>query len=108
MTGASRYTSLPLARLLRIDHLVTTEFEVGPDGRFTGRPEEPLCLGHGKVVRAERLAKSLGFELKDATFYSDSISDLPLLERVGEPVVVNPDPRLRRTALARGWPVQRW
>ena len=108
VTGASRYASRPLARLLRIDHLVTTEFEVGPDGRFTGRYEEPLCLGHGKVTRAERLASELGFRLKDATFYSDSISDLPLLERVGEPVAVNPDLRLRRTALARGWRVLRW
>lgn len=107
VTGASPYASWPLARRLRIDHVVCTEFEV-KDGVFTGRPEAPLCLGEGKVVRAERLAKSLDFKLEDAIFYTDSISDLPLLERVAERVIVNPDPRLRRVAERRGWRVERW
>ncbi len=107
VTGASPYASWPLARRLRIDHVVATQFEI-EGGVFTGRPEAPLCLGEGKVVRAERLAKSLGFRLKDAIFYTDSISDLPLLLRVAEPVAVNPDPRLRRIAQRRGWRIERW
>jgi HAD superfamily hydrolase (TIGR01490 family) len=107
VTGASPYFSWPLARRLRIDHVVATEFEV-VGGVFTGRTDPPLCLGEGKVVRAERLAKSLGFRLEDAIFYTDSISDLPLLERVAERVIVNPDPRLRRVAEQRGWRTERW
>ena len=107
VTGASPYASWPLARRLRIEHVVSTVFEV-EGGIFTGRAEPPLCLGEGKVIRAERLAKALDFRLEDAVFYTDSISDLPLLERVAEPVVVNPDPRLRRLAAQRGWRIERW
>jgi HAD superfamily hydrolase (TIGR01490 family) len=108
VTGASPYAAWPLARRLGIEHVVSSVFEVGDDGRFTGRPEQPLCLGEGKVLRAERLARAEGFRLEDATFYTDSVSDLPLLLRVAEPVVVNPDPRLRREAERRGWRIERW
>src|SRR5207245_6089160 len=54
---------------------------------------------------AERFAAAEGIELAQSYFYTDSITDLPVLERVGEPRVVNPDPRLRRLAVRRGWPV---
>jgi HAD superfamily hydrolase (TIGR01490 family) len=108
VTGASRYASLPLARILGIEHLVSSVLEVDESGRFTGRVERPLCFGAGKLERAERLAAECGFRIEEATFYTDSLSDLPLLERVAEPVVVNPDPRLRREAARRGWRVERW
>jgi phosphoserine phosphatase len=93
---------------LKIEHVVSTVFEVDERGCFTGRAVQPLCLGEGKVTRARVLAEAHGFRFEDATFYSDSISDLPLLERVGEPVAVNPDPRLRRVAERRGWRIERW
>jgi HAD superfamily hydrolase (TIGR01490 family) len=108
VTGTSPYASRPLARRLKIEHVVSTVFEVDERGCFTGRPVQPICLGEGKVTRARALAEAHGFRLEDATFYSDSISDLPLLERVGEPVAVNPDPRLRRVAERRGWRIERW
>jgi HAD superfamily hydrolase (TIGR01490 family) len=108
VTGASPYAARPLAQLLGIDHVVSSVFEMDADGCFTGRAEQPLCLGPGKVERAERFARHQGFRLEDAVFYTDSISDLPLLERVREPVVVNPDPRLRRVAERRGWRVETW
>ncbi len=101
VTGATRYAARPLARRLGIDHVVASELEVDAQGRFTGRVVDPLCYGHGKVERAERLAKALGFEIAEASFYSDSFTDLPLLERVAEPIVVNPDGRLRRVAQRR-------
>jgi HAD superfamily hydrolase (TIGR01490 family) len=108
VTGASPYASWPLARRLGIEHVVATTFELDARGRFTGRPEEPICLGEGKLLRAERLARAHGFSLDEATFYTDSVSDLPLLERVAVPVIVNPDPRLARIAAARRWRVERW
>ena len=108
VTGASPYASRPLARRLQIPHVVSTVFEVDERGRFTGRPVRPFCFGEGKLERARALAEAEGFLLSDATFYSDSISDLPLLEWVGEPVAVNPDPRLRREAARRGWRIERW
>jgi HAD superfamily hydrolase (TIGR01490 family) len=108
VTGASPYTAWPLARLLGIDHVVASPFEIDAERRFTGLPEMPLCIGPGKVERAERLARAQGFRLEDAVFYTDSISDLPLLERVAEPIAVNPDPRLERVASRRGWRTERW
>lgn len=106
-TGASPYAARPLARMLQIPHVLASEIEVA-EGMFTGRPVLPLCYGDGKVARARALLEAGGIELGDATFYSDSITDLPLLEAVGEPVVVNPDPRLMRIARQRGWPIERW
>ncbi len=108
VTGATPYVARPLGRLLDIDHVVASELEVDASGRFTGRPVEPLCFGEGKVTRTTALAKTHGFALEEAAFYTDSLTDLPLLERVGERVIVNPDPRLRRLANARAWPVERW
>lgn len=108
VTGATVYAARPLARRLRIDHLVASELEIDANGCLTGRPVPPLCFGEGKVLRTERLARDLGFRLDEATFYSDSLTDLPLLERVAEPVAVNPDPRLRRLARRRGWRIERW
>jgi HAD superfamily hydrolase (TIGR01490 family) len=108
VTGASPYMARPLARRLGIPHLVSTELEVDRAGRFTGRVVEPLCYAHGKDQRAGELARRLGFRLDDAVFYSDSFTDLPLFERVGTPVAVNPDPRLSRVAKRLGWRVERW
>lgn len=108
VTGASFYASRPLARLLDIPHVVSTVFEVDERKVFTGRPVEPLCFGEGKLARAERFAEEVGLPLEDAVFYTDSHSDLPLLERVAEPVAVNPDPRLARIAASRGWRVETW
>jgi HAD superfamily hydrolase (TIGR01490 family) len=108
VTGASPYSARPLARHLGIEHVVASELEVGPDGRFTGRYLEPLCYGDGKLTRARGLAEKLGFALAEATFYTDSLTDLPLLEAVRTPVAVNPDVRLARLARRRGWRIERW
>lgn len=108
VTGATRYASRPLARILDIHHVVASELEVDGEGRFTGRAEQPLCFGEGKLTRALELSRRLGFELEEATFYTDSISDLPLLLKVREPVAVNPDPRLKREAARRGFRVVYW
>ena len=108
VTGATPYAARPLARELGIDHVVCTELEIDGEGCFTGRVSPPLCYGAGKITRLATIAESLGFSVEDATFYSDSITDLPLLERVKTPVVVNPDARLRRVALRRGWRIERW
>jgi HAD superfamily hydrolase (TIGR01490 family) len=108
VTGASFYASRPLARLLDIPHVVSSMFEVDDRAIFTGRAVEPLCFGQGKLQRAERFAAEAGLPLEGAVFYTDSHSDLPLLERVAEPVAVNPDPVLSRVAAARGWRVERW
>jgi HAD superfamily hydrolase (TIGR01490 family) len=108
VTGASRYAAQPLARSLGIPHVVSSELECDAEGNFTGRHVPPLCLGEGKIARTERLAREHGFDVRDAVFYTDSISDLPLMERVRTAVAVNPDPRLARVARERRWRVERW
>jgi HAD superfamily hydrolase (TIGR01490 family) len=107
VTGATRYVAEPLARELGIECVVCTELEV-ENGRFTGRPVDPLCYGDGKLALARRAGEKFGFGLSDATFYSDSITDLPLLAAVGVPVAVNPDARLLRAARRRSWKIERW
>jgi len=104
LTAGTRYLNDFIAAELGIDHVLATELEVC-DGRFTGQAVLPLCYGRGKIERAERFAAEHGIDLSRSYFYSDSISDLPMLERVGEPRVVCPDPRLRREARRRGWPI---
>lgn len=107
VTGATPYAARPLARELQIPHVVATNLEV-ESGRFTGRVKHPMSYGQGKVVLSEELARAEGFSLDEATFYSDSITDLPLLERVGTPIAVNPDARLKRIAKRRSWRIERW
>jgi HAD superfamily hydrolase (TIGR01490 family) len=108
ITGTNAYAARPLARHLGIAHVVASELEVGPDGRFTGRLVEPLCYGPGKVARAAALGAELGFRVEEATFYSDSYTDLPLLAAVRTAVIVNPDLRLRTEARRRGWRIEQW
>ena len=108
VTGATPYAARPLARELGIDQIICTELEVDDAGRFTGRAIEPLCYGPGKIELTRRIAERENFELSEATFYSDSITDLPLLEHVKSPIVINPDRRLRKVASHRGWRIERW
>jgi HAD superfamily hydrolase (TIGR01490 family) len=107
VTGATRYVAEPVAAELGIEHVICSELEIEA-GRFTGRVVEPLCYGLGKVERTSRIAERHGFRLEEAVFYSDSITDLPLLEVVHAPIVINPDRRLRRIAQKRGWPIEAW
>lgn len=104
ISNAMTYAVAPLARYLGVPHILATRLEVR-QGIFTGDYIHPLCFRQGKVFWAEKLARELGAELSQGTFYTDSITDLPLLERVKNPRVVNPDLRLRRLARSRGWPV---
>src|SRR5207249_11664899 len=106
LTSATRYLAEPLAADLGIEHLLVTQLLVA-DGRFTGEAVRPVCYGDGKSFWAERLAGTLGLDLARSYFYTDSITDLPVLERIGEPRIVNPDPRLGRVAARRGWPIFR-
>jgi len=105
-TGSTQYAARPVARGVGIEHVLSSELEV-ERGVFTGRAAA-LCFGHHKVALAERWAARHGVDLAASYFYSDSYHDLPLLERVGTAIAVNPDARLRRHARRRGWATPRW
>jgi HAD superfamily hydrolase (TIGR01490 family) len=108
VSASTQYVVGPLAAHLGFPgQYVCTHLE-SEDGHLTGQVVPPVCYGAGKVVWAERFAAEQDVDLASSFFYTDSITDLPLLERVGCPVAVNPDPRLRRLARKRGWTVVRF
>ena len=107
LTSTSPYLADPIAEDLGVEHVLATQLTV-ERGSFTGEIEPPLCYGHGKVERARAWAAIHDVSLAESSFFTDSVSDLPMLEAVGEPRVINPDPRLSRVARQRGWPVARW
>lgn len=108
LTSSSSYLSELVARELRLDAILCNRFEVDERGLHTGRPLGAVCFGQGKRTHAESYAREAGVALSECAFYTDSYSDLPVLEVVGRPVAVHPDYRLRREALRRGWPVVSW
>ncbi|MGQ0505502.1 MAG: HAD family hydrolase [Myxococcaceae bacterium] len=108
LTTSSSYLAELVASELGLDAILSNEFEVDLNGAHTGRTVKPLCFGAGKLTHAVEYAANAGVPLSECAFYTDSASDLPVLEAVGRPVAVNPDRVLRREALRRGWPVVDW
>lgn len=94
----------PLAHSLGMTSGIGTRSHV-VDGRYTGELDGPFCYGQGKVVAMAEIANWNGYDLAQCYAYSDSASDLPMLEAVGHPVAVNPDARLERHARRNGWPI---
>jgi HAD superfamily hydrolase (TIGR01490 family) len=93
----------PIARLLGVPGVIATRMEVA-GGRYTGQMEF-WAYGPAKAARIRALAVERGYRLPDCYGYSDSATDLPLLETVGHPHAVNPDRGLRQIATERGWPI---
>jgi len=97
-----------LAVVLGMDGGVGTRYGVGEDGALTGRFDGPFVYGEGKVEAMREYAAEHGIDLAASYAYSDSVSDLPMLRAVGNPVVVNPDPPLLEIAREEGWQVMRF
>ena len=105
VSGSTRYAVEPLADHLGVEHALFTVLE-SELGVLTGNVVEPICFEEGKIYWLRRFIEDYNIDLALSYFYTDSITDLPLLELVGHPVVVNPDPMLYRTAARRHWPVR--
>ena len=97
-----------LSRVLGMDGGIGTRWAVGDDGLFTGHMEGSFVYGPGKVTEMERVAATDNLDLASSWAYSDSMSDLPMLEAVGNPVVVNPDAALAKLAAEMDWQVMRF
>jgi HAD superfamily hydrolase (TIGR01490 family) len=106
VSASTQYVVEPMAAYLGIPGQFVCTHLVSKNGHLTGEVVPPVCYGEGKVTWAERFAAEHDVDLAVSYFYTDSISDLPLLERVGQPVVVNPDLKLKQLALQRGWPIE--
>ena len=105
VSGSTKFVLEPLAAHLGVKHMLCTQLEAR-DGLFTGRVVRPICFGEGKIYWIQQLIERESVDLARSYFYTDSITDVPLLDLVGHPVVVNPDPLLYRRALQRHWPVR--
>jgi HAD superfamily hydrolase (TIGR01490 family) len=108
VSSSSEQMVRPVAEKLGVALVVCTHLQVADDGCFTGKLAGRVCWGQGKREAAVAFAQTHDIDLNRSTFYSDSATDLPLLESVGHPVVVNPDGRLRRYARKNTWPIERW
>jgi HAD superfamily hydrolase (TIGR01490 family) len=107
VTAASHEMAEVLAMVLAMDGAVGTRSEVA-DGVYTGRVDGPFVYGAGKAEAMREFAAELGIDLARSWAYSDSASDLPMLEAVGHPVAVNPDAKLAEAARREGWDVLRF
>jgi HAD superfamily hydrolase (TIGR01490 family) len=109
VTATNAFITAPIGQAFGIDALIACDVEtVGdiPNGELTGRPQGTPSYREGKIVRTEAWLASMGKNLGDferSFFYSDSHNDIPLLEKVTDPIATNPDDTLRAHAQARGW-----
>jgi HAD superfamily hydrolase (TIGR01490 family) len=97
-----------LAHVLGMDAGIGTPYEVGPDGRFNGRLSGRFMYGEGKSEAMREFAIEHDVDLAASFAYSDSVSDLPMLRAVGNPICVNPDEKLRAVAAQEGWRIMRF
>jgi HAD superfamily hydrolase (TIGR01490 family) len=106
VTATNRFITAPIAAELGVPVLIATDIEEN-DGLFTGKGRGTPAFREGKIACLDAWLAKRGHRLGDyeSWFYSDSLNDLPLLERVTHPVAVDPDPTLRAQARKRGWPI---
>jgi len=105
VTATNEFVTRPIARAFGVDELIAVELARGPDGWITGEISGVPSAREGKVERVAQwlAARGWDWDAVEATFYSDSLNDLALLEAVDHPVATNPDAGLRGIAAARGW-----
>jgi len=108
VTATNSFVTAPIAALFGVHHLIATEPEKNAKGQFTGRVSGTPSFREGKILRVDEWLSELNHswhDFEETCFYSDSLNDLPLLERVKQAIAVNPDPTLRQHALTAGWPI---
>ncbi len=110
VTATNEVVTRPIAAALGVEHLIALELERDEHGRCTGRIAGVPSFREGKIARVEQWLAAQGLAWDDidhSVFYGDSTNDLPLLERVREPVATNPSPALEDIARQRGWRILR-
>lgn len=104
ITATNRFVTEPIATALGVDHLLATDPEM-LDGRYTGQVTGIPCFKEGKVKRLDAWLANTHHSMEGSWFYSDSLNDIPLLERVDHPVAVDPDDTLAQHAEMKGWSI---
>jgi HAD superfamily hydrolase (TIGR01490 family) len=105
VTATNEFVTRPIAQAFGVSELIAVELERDASGWITGEIRGTPSFREGKVARVEQWLsqQGLGWGDMEMTFYTDSMNDLPLLEKVHHPVATNPDARLRQLAIERGW-----
>ena len=101
-TATNDFVTRPIADLFNVQTLIATEFEV-INQKFTGKVLNTPCFREGKVSKVKKWVDDNNFDLSKASFYSDSFNDLPLLEKVKNPVIVDGDDKLLEIGKNRNW-----
>ena len=101
-TATNDFVTRPIADLFNVRTLIATEFEV-INQKFTGKVLNTPCFREGKVSKVKKWVDDNNFDLSKASFYSDSFNDLPLLEKVRNPVIVDGDDKLLEIGKNRNW-----
>jgi putative phosphoserine phosphatase / 1-acylglycerol-3-phosphate O-acyltransferase len=104
LSSALKRICTDISKALNIDDIICSELEVS-DGVLTGRPIGNLCFAEEKAIRLVDYCEKNNQNVSESWYYGDSISDVPALSKVGHPVCVNPDARLRKTAIKREWKI---
>ena len=107
ITATNEFVTRPIVELFGIPEMISVELERDANGWYSGEIKGVPSMREGKVQRLQLWLEQqgLGWDGVEATFYSDSVNDLPLLSRVQHPVATNPDTRLRDHARQQGWPI---
>lgn len=98
---------LGIAKKLEIDDVICSDLEI-TNGLLTGLPVGRICFSDEKAIRLMAYCEANGFAPASAWYYGDSISDLPALSKVGNPVCINPDYKLKKSAKRLGWKTHSW
>ena len=101
-TATNDFVTRPIADLFNVQTLIATEFEI-KDQQFTGKVIDVPCFREGKLNKVKKWVDDNNFDLSKASFYSDSFNDLPLLEKVKTPVIVDGDDKLVEIGKNRDW-----
>lgn len=101
-TATNDFVTRPIADIFDVSVLIATEFEI-KDNAFTGRVVGTPCFRGGKLNKVSKWINDNNFDLSQASFYSDSFNDLPLLEKVKKPVIVDGDDKLREIGKNKNW-----
>ncbi len=107
LSASTNYGCEPVKEFLKMDDVICTKLEVR-DGVFTGNLDGEYCYGPVKLVKAMEYCIRNNFDMEHAWYYGDAIADVHILERVGNPVCVTPDRKLRKVAKKRGWNIVEW
>jgi HAD superfamily hydrolase (TIGR01490 family) len=107
LSGSTRIMVTPIAGAMGFNDIACTELEL-IDGIYSGNIVGPFCIREGKLKRGQDYCEQRGMNFGNAIYYGDSISDLQIFEKIGFPVVVNPNSKLAEIAIHKHWAIENW